>query len=272
MGDLVSLEDLAARIRDGMSLAVPTDHAGVAMAATAAIIAHGPKNLHLICMPVSGMQADMLIGEGLVGTVETSAVTLGEAGGAPRFTDGVRHGAFRLMDATCPAILAGLMAGQKGVPFMPIRGIIGSDLMKARPDWKIIDNPFAPDDPIVVVPAIRPDVALFHAPEADRFGNVRIGRQTELATMAYAAKTTLVTVERISETSLLADENTAAGVLPALYVTAIAQARHGAWPLGLWGEYPIDDAEVARYARMARTPEGFAAYMEGFGRRLEAVA
>ena len=214
----------------------------------------------------------MLIGEGLIGSIETSAVTLGEAGGAPRFSEGVRAGAFRLMDATCPALLAGLVAGQKGVPFMPIRGIIGSDLMKARPDWKIIDNPFAPDDPIVVVPAIRPDVALFHAPEADRFGNVRIGRQTELATMAYAAKTTLVTVERISETSLLADENSAAGVLPALYVTAIAQAQRGAWPLGLWGEYPADDAEIARYARMAKSAEGFAAYMDGFARRLEAVA
>ena len=73
--------------------------------------------------------------------------------------------------------MAGLVAAQKGIPFMPIRGIIGSDLMKASSDWKIIDNPFAPGDPIVVVPAIRPDVALFHAPEADRFGNVRIGRQ-----------------------------------------------------------------------------------------------
>jgi glutaconate CoA-transferase subunit A len=214
----------------------------------------------------------MLIGEGLVGSIETSAVTLGEAGGAPRFSEGVRAGAFRLMDATCPALLAGLVAGQKGVPFMPIRGIIGSDLMKARADWKIIDNPFAADDPIVVVPAIRPDVALFHAPEADRFGNVRIGRQSELATMAYAARTTLVTVERIIETSLLADENSAAGVLPALYVTAIAQARRGAWPLGLWGEYPADDAEIARYARMAKSAEGFAAYMDGFARHLEAVA
>ncbi len=199
-------------------------------------------------------------------------MTLGEAGGAPRFSEGVRAGAFRLMDATCPALLAGLVAGQKGVPFQPIRGIIGSDLMKARPDWKIIDNPFAPDDPIVVVPAIRPDIALFHAPEADRFGNVRIGRQTELATMAYAAKTTLVTVERISERSLLADENSAAGVLPALYVTAIAQAQRGAWPLGLWGEYPADDAEIARYARMAKSQEGFAAYMDGFARPPEAVA
>ena len=176
------------------------------------------------------------------------------------------------MDATCPAILAGLTAGQKGVPFLPIRGIIGSDLMKARPDWKIIDNPFAPNDPIVVVPAIRPDIALFHAPEADRFGNVRIGRQAELAAMAYAAKATFVTVERIVETSLLDDENSAAGVLPALYVTAIARACNGAWPLGLWGEYRVDDAEVARYAGMAKSVDGFAAYLEAFVRRPRAAA
>ena len=68
------------------------------------------------------------------------------------------------------------------------------------------------------------------------------------------------------------DENSAAGVLPALYVTAIAVVPRGAWPLGLWGEYPADDAELARYARMARSAEGFAAYMDGFARRLEAVA
>jgi glutaconate CoA-transferase, subunit A len=272
MEDLFSLEALAAHVRDGASLAIPADRSGVAMAATAAIIAAGPKNLHLVCVPISGIQADMLIGAGLVGSIETSAVTLGEAGAAPRFTEGVRNGAFRLMDATCPAILAGLTAAQKGVPFLPIRGIIGSDLMKARPDWKIIDNPFAPDDPIVVVPAICPDIALFHAPEADRFGNVRIGRQAELAAMAYAAKTTLVTVERIVETSLLDDENSAAGVLPALYVTAIAQARDGAWPLGLWGEYRVDDAEVERYARMAKSVDGFDAYMEAFVRRPRAAA
>jgi glutaconate CoA-transferase subunit A len=272
METLVSLQALAARVRDGMSIAIPADRAGVAMAATAAILAAGARGLHLVCVPISGMQADMLIGAGRVAAIETSAVTLGEAGGAPRFAEGARAGAFRLADATCPAILAGLVAGQKGVPFMPIRGIIGSDLMKARPDWKVIDNPFSRDDPIVVVPAIRPDVALFHAPEADRFGNVRIGRQAELAAMAYASAATLVTVERVRETSLLADENASAGVLPALYVTAIAIARRGAWPLELWGEYPTDGAEVARYARMARSAEGFAAYLREFGSRPEAAA
>jgi glutaconate CoA-transferase subunit A len=154
---------------------------------------------------------------------------------------------------------------------MPIRGIIGSDVLAYRADWKVIDNPFAADDPIVIVPAISPDFALFHAPEADRFGNVRIGRRRELATMAYAAKTTLVTVERIRETSLFEDERDAAGVLPALYVSQVAIAERGAWPLGLWGEYPADSAEIARYAQMARTPEGFRAYMDGFLGRARAA-
>jgi glutaconate CoA-transferase, subunit A len=272
VGEIVALEALAAEVRSGAKLAVPADYCGVAMAATAAIIANRPEKLHLVCVPVTGMQGDMLIGEGLVGTLETSAVTLGEAGSAPRFVDAVRKGAFHLMDATCPAIHAGLIAAQKGVPFLPIRGILGSDLLRTRSDWKIIDNPFAAGDPIVVVPAIQPDVALFHAPEADRFGNVRIGRRRELVTVAQASKATLVTVERLSETSLLRDENSAAGVLPALYVDKIAVAPRGAWPIGLWGEYPPDTAEIARYAAMARTAEGFLAYMDAFARRVAEAA
>jgi glutaconate CoA-transferase subunit A len=272
MTSIVSLDDLVATIAPGATLAVPADYAGVAMAATAALVRRGAGNLHLVCVPASGIQTDMLVGEGLVATLETSAVTLGEAGGAPRFQAAARDGSVKLIDATCPAIHASLLAAQKGVPFMPIRGIIGSDVLAHRADWKVIDNPFAADDPIVIVPALSPDIALFHAPEADRFGNVRIGRRRELATMAYAAKTTLVTVERISEGSLFEDERDAAGVLPALYVAQIAIAERGAWPLGLWGEYAADGAEIARYAQMARTPEGFRAYMDGFAKRARVAA
>jgi glutaconate CoA-transferase subunit A len=271
MTSIVSLDDLVASIPPGATLAVPADYSGVAMAATAALVRRGTGGLHLVCVPASGMQADMLLGEGLVATLETSAVTLGEAGGAPRFQAAAREGSVKLIDATCPAIHAALLAAQKGVPFMPIRGIIGSDVLAYRADWKVIDNPFAANDPIVIVPAISPDFALFHAPEADRLGNVRIGRRRELATMAYAAKTTLVTVERISETSLLADERDAAGVLPALYISQIAIAERGTWPLGLWGEYAADGAEIARYAQMARTPEGFRAYVDGFLQRARAA-
>jgi glutaconate CoA-transferase subunit A len=264
MTEIVALEALVARVTSGQSLAVPVDGAGVAMAATAALLESGIRDLKLICVPISGLQADLLIGAGAVASLETSAVSLGEAGAAPRFTAGVKSGAFALRDSTCPAIYAGLLAAQKGVPFMPIAGIIGSDLLEVRPDWQVIDSPVGEARKVVVVPAISPDVALFHAPEADRAGNVRIGRHRELAGLAYAAKRTLVTVERIVDRNLLETEDSAAGVLPSLYVDTIAVATRGAWPLALWDEYPADEAEIARYAAMARSEDGFRAYLSGF--------
>ncbi|WFU73332.1 CoA transferase [Bradyrhizobium sp. CB2312] len=264
MTEIVALEALVARITSGQSLAIPVDSSGVAMAATAALLETGIRDVRLICVPISGMQADLLIGAGAIASLETSAVSLGEAGGAPRFTAGVKSGTFALRDSTCPAIFAGLLAAQKGVPFMPIAGIIGSDLLNVRPDWQVIDSPVGEARKVVVVPAISPDIALFHAPEADRAGNIRIGRHRELGDLAYAAKRTLVTVERIVDRNLLETEDSAAGVLPSLYVDAIAIAARGAWPLALWDEYPADEAEIARYAAMARSEEGFRAYLSGF--------
>ncbi|SFT56313.1 CoA transferase [Mesorhizobium sp. YR577] len=258
------LEALARQIEPGMRIALPVDYAGVSMAMTMPIICHGAGELDLVCVPTGGLQVDMLVGAGLVRSVETSAVSLGEAGGAPRFNQAVKDGAIGLRDATCPAIHAGLMAAQKGSPFTAMRGLIGTDVLKNREDWRIIDNPFAESgDPIVLIPAIHPDIAIFHAPMADRFGNVWIGRRRELAAMAYASKMTFVTVERIVDESLLASETLAAGTLPALYVSEIAVAPRGAWPYGLWGEYSTDTVELLRYAKAARTAEGFAAYMSG---------
>ncbi|WP_103332061.1 CoA transferase subunit A [Pseudotabrizicola formosa] len=256
------LRAMAASIEPGMRIALPVDYAGVSMAMTRPMIAHGAGNLDLVCVPTGGLQVDQLIGAGLVRSVETSAMSLGEAGGAPRFNQAVKDGSIRLRDSTCPAVHAGLMAAQKGSPFVPLRGLLGTDVLRHRDDWRVIDNPFADQgDPIVLIPAIRPDLAIFHAAMADRFGNVWIGRRRELGAMAYASTRTLVTVERIVDHDLLAEERTAAGTLPALYVTAIATAPRGAWPYGLWGEYPTDTDELMRYARAARTAEGFAGYM-----------
>lgn len=256
------LRAMARHVEPGMRVALPVDYAGVSMVMTRPLIDHGAGELDLVCVPTGGLQVDQLIGAGLVRGVETSAVSLGEAGGAPRFNEAVKAGTIRLRDSTCPAILAGLLAAQKAVPFMPIRGLMGTGILRHREDWRVIDNPFeARGDPIVLVPAIRPDVTIFHAPVADRDGNVWIGRRRELAAMAYASAATLVTVERIVDESLFASETTAAGVLPSLYVTAIAHAPGGAWPYGLWGEYGTDTAELLRYAAAARSSEGFAGYM-----------
>ena len=259
---LSDLRAMARHVAPGMRVALPVDYAGVSMVMTRPLIEHGAGELDLVCVPTGGLQVDQLIGAGLVRSVETSAVSLAEAGGAPRFNEAVRAGTIRLRDATCPAIHAGLLAAQKGSPFVPMRGLIGTDVLRHRDDWQVIDNPFADGpDPIVLIPAIRPDVAIFHVPMADRSGNVWIGRRRELAAMAYASMTTLVTVERIVEEDLLSTEITAAGTLPALYVTAVAHAPKGAWPYGLWGEYPTDTAEILRYSTAARTAEGFREYM-----------
>jgi glutaconate CoA-transferase subunit A len=213
----------------------------------------------------------LLIGAGCVHTLETSAVSLGEFGPAPRFTAAILAGAIRMMDATCPALHAQFQAAEKGVPFMPLRGLIGSDVLMHRLDWKVVDNPFGNDDPIVLLPALRPDVALFHAPMADDAGNVFIGAQRELVTMAHAAAKTIVTVEKIYDGDLLRDPVLAAGTLPGFYVEAIAVAPRGAWPLPLPDHYPIDGAHVAEYARLAATAEGFAEYLQRYVQQGAAV-
>src|SRR5256885_8350997 len=188
-----SLDEALAPITDGCVLAVPREASGVAMAATRALIRRGVRRLHLIALPTSSLQADMLIGAGCVETIETSAVSLGEFGPAPRFTAAILGRTVRMKDATCPALYAQMQAAEKGVPFMPLRGLIGSDILAHRPDWRVIDNPFGNNDPIVLLPALKPDVALFHAGMADRDGNVWIGRDRELAMMAHAAVRTVVT-------------------------------------------------------------------------------
>src|SRR5205809_7438936 len=150
-----NLEDALAPIADGCVLAVPRESSGVRMEATRALIRRGVKRLHLVALPTSTLQADMLIGAGCVATLETSAVSLGEFGPAPRFTAAILGKTIAMKDATCPALYAQVQAAEKGVPFMPLRGLIGSDILKYRPDWRVIDNPFGNHDPIVLLPAIK---------------------------------------------------------------------------------------------------------------------
>jgi glutaconate CoA-transferase subunit A len=266
-----SLDDALAPIADGCTLAVPRESSGVPMAATRALIRRGVKRLHLVALPTSSLQADLLIGAGCIETLETSAVSLGEFGPAPSFTAAIIAGTIRMMDATCPALHAQFQAAEKGVLFMPLRGLIGSDVLAHRPDWKIVGNPFGNNDPIVLLPALKPDVALFHAAVADRAGNVFIGTQRELVTMAHAAQKTVVTVERIHDGDLLRDPVLAAGTLPGFYVEAVAVEPRGAWPLPLPDHYAIDGAHISEYARLAATPEGFAVYLQRYVHRREAV-
>ena len=257
---LVELEAALDLISDGAMLAVPPDYSGVAMEATRVLIRRGVKRLHLVTVPAGSLQADLLIGAGCVATIETSAVGFGELGSAPRFSAAVRDGRIAIKDATCPAIHAALRASEMGNPFAALRGIIGSDILTNRPDWKVIDNPFPPHDPIVVLPALRPDVALFHAPMADRAGNVWVGRRRDLFTLAHASATSVATVERVYDGNLLLDDTLSAATIPAFYIGAVALAPNGAWPMRL--EAPEDTAHLREYLALAATPDGFERYLD----------
>src|SRR5215470_13582948 len=97
-----TLDDALAPITDGCLLAVPRESSGVAMAATRALIRRGIRRLRLVALPTSSLQADLLIGAGCVASIETSAVSLGEFGPAPRFTSAAIKGQIKIKDATCP--------------------------------------------------------------------------------------------------------------------------------------------------------------------------
>lgn len=256
-------DDLAAAIPDGAVLALAPDYSGCSIATIKALIRRGARELVLVGLPQLGFQADVLIGAGCVAAIETAAISLGELGIAPAFERLRRAGDVAVVESTCPAIHAGLTAAEKGISHLPLAGVVGSDLVALRPDWRVQPDPFG-EAPLLLVPAIRPDVLLLHAAIADRSSNLWIGVRRELMLAAHAARRTLATVEEVVERDLMADDVWAAGTIPALYVDGVAEAANGAAPVGLRGRYPADRQALAAYVEAAASAEGFKAFLDGW--------
>ena len=89
-----------------------------------------------------------------------------------------------------------------GIPFMPVRGVIGTDYLRVRPDFQVVKNPYGEDE-VLVVPAVSPDVALIHAFKADRFGNCIVNSSIDDALLARASQKVIVSAEEIVETEEL---------------------------------------------------------------------
>ena len=260
------IDTLAARIADGFTVTLPSafsgDISGVSMAATRALIRRGARDLRLVCVPGGSLQADLLIGAGCVASVETGSMLLYEYGPASRFVEAQRAGTIVVRDSTCPAIHAALIAGEKGLPFLPVRGILGSDILKHRgSEWRTIDNPFGANDPIVLIPALRPDATILHVPLADRAGNIWISQRAEFQTLARGAHATLVTFDEFFDGNLLEDRRMGPGVVPALFVAALSHQPRGSWPLHGGADQPEDAAHIREYAECAKTAAGFQRYL-----------
>jgi glutaconate CoA-transferase subunit A len=271
---LTSLGALACHISDGDVLLLPytfgAPFSGAAMEMTRELVRRGVRGLHLIGVPALTWQADLLIGAGCVAVVEAGSILLYEHGPANRFVAAQRRAEIEVRDSTCPAIYAALIAAEKGLPFLPVRGLIGSDLLRLHEkigDWRVIQNPHAEGaaaDPIVTARAIRANAALFHAPLGDRYGNVWVGRRTELATMAHAATKALVTVEQVVDYDLMDDDRFSSSTIPSIYITALTHQPRGSWPLNCGPDHPEDAANLREYVRLAATEEGFAKYLADY--------
>lgn len=147
-----------------------------------------------------------------------------------------------------------------GVPYVPVLGLVGTDLLKRRDDMVVAPDPFGEGKLTVVAKAMRPDVAVFHAHAADRLGNVSFGYPVDAVIIAEASRHVVVTAEEIVDR--LDEHDAVATFMPSILVDAVVHAPLGAHPGGLAGRYPPDRAAMQEYVAAARTDADFAEYLQ----------
>ncbi|MBV9280271.1 MAG: CoA transferase subunit A, partial [Chloroflexi bacterium] len=233
-------------------------------AAVHELVRQRKRDLTLI-KTAGGYDVDLLVGAGCVSRLIVAYVGFENLQGmAPRFRRAVEEGRVALEEQTCTSVITGLRAASQGIPFMPIAGMAGSDIVPGR--FLSVPNPYGEGE-VVTVPAIWPDWAIVHVQEADPAGNARIhGTQFEDVLMAKAARRVMVICERIvgGEEFAAQPELTA---IPAFQVDVVVEAPHGAWPASCAGHYGVDEGYLAAYyqAALKATPEGLEAFLRERG-------
>mgnify|MGYP000916869603 CR=1 FL=1 len=167
-----------------------------------------------------------------------------EFGLAAGFRKKAQEGKIKAMEGSCTAQIAALRGGAYGVPFMPVGGMWGSDLLQLRPEfYRVMKSPFS-DEEVVCVRSLRPDWAIIHVQEADEFGNARIiGPEYQDVLMSRAAKKTIITTEKIVPTETF-KENPKLTSIPYFLVEAVVEVPGGAKPGICYSLYEQVDAEV----------------------------
>ena len=232
------------------------------------IIRQGKKNLRLVDRePAIGF--DLLIGAGVASSVRFGMLSFELFGFAPNFRRAAEAGKIEIIEDTCGAIINGLRAAAMGIPFIPIRGIFGSDLLNIgiqQGNYRVTKDPFTGED-IVAVKAIEPDVALIHAQRADSYGNVQIwGGRFEDVWKAKAARKVIVSAEEIVDHEVIRLEPHKT-TLPYPYVEAVVHLPKGAYPASCYGVYNADYGHVRDYVQAVKDNR-FLEYLDShvFGR------
>jgi glutaconate CoA-transferase, subunit A len=259
---LVSLQEAAGHVADGDVVAL-----GGAlsyrepMALVRELVRAGRRDLHLIGS-AHGVDVDLLVGAGAVRVLEESYVGYEQDFGlAPAYRRAAESGTLVLRETCCYTLLQQLRAAEYGIPFMPVRGILGTGIHRLHPEYGEIRCPFT-NQRLVAVPALAPDVALIHGLLADRRGNVHLARPLVLdERFTFASRKVVVTVERIASQSEVAE---AGVVLPYFVVTAVVEAPYGAHPTSCYPHYTYDRAHLGEWVKAAGTDEGVRQYLDRY--------
>jgi hypothetical protein len=135
-----------------------------------------------------------------------------------------------------------------GVSYIPVVGLVGTDLLKRRDDMMLAPDPFDGKTMSVVAKSMRPDIAVFHVDKADRHGNVSCGYPVEAEEI----------VDRL-------DEKDAVGAfMPSILVDAVVHAPFGSHPAGMTGRYAPDKVHMQEYVAASRDDAAFAGYLKTY--------
>ncbi len=213
------------------------------------IIRQDKKDL-TICTFVGGIEVDMLIAAGCVSEVRSCFVGMEIFGMAPHYRKAVESGSVKVSEESEASIALGLRASYLKVPFMPLRGIIGTDLPKVRNDVKQFEDPLGSGTTLMALPKIDLDVVILHVPYADEKGNGNIAGAVWMdADMAKTAKKTIIICEKLVETE---DIRYLPGKaqLPMQTTDAVVKIPFGAHPTSCYSHYTFDALHIQEYIKM----------------------
>jgi len=212
-----------------------------------------PRDLTLLSF-AAGIESDMLVGAGMVSQVRSCYFGLEIFGLAPMFTYYANRGEIQVIEETEASLAFGLRAEIAGIGFMPGRGWIGTDLPKLRPDVKTVFDPYRGEE-LMAFPAIKPDVAVIHALQADEEGNAIIGNNKCVdEELVLTADTVLLTYEEFVPPLEKVD------IIGPL-VDYLVEAPLGAAPTSCHPLYPMDGESVLAYTEQVSDPDSFKAFV-----------
>lgn len=265
MSKLASLHAaISQHVLDGCSVAMGLQlEQMIPFAAGHEIMRQKKRGLTLIG-PISDILFDQLIGAGCVETVVAAWVGNVMMGSAYNFRRGVEEEnpgkpgeRLRVFNMTNFSIALGLQAAAMGVPFLPTRTGMGSDTIKNNHFFYQIISPFQPQETLLAVRAIKPDVTIVHVQRADSEGNAHSwANYGVMIEGVRAAKKVIVCAEEIVAPEVIASDPNRT-VIPGFLVTAVVESPLGAHPSPVQGYYKRDDAFFQQYHEQSKTLADF---------------